>query len=162
MERHASLSYIRALYNAADRDLEIIMLEKRLLDSRLSVLVSGSPRYYNAVAHSESSATTGHRCLSGSEHMLHIYYSTSSSRGFQLQAIIRTVNSTHAVVVDQCAPVIEDDPDACIVNVIHGHERLMQIASRYSSIHVLTFPFLRLLVNIPSIYLSTATRPRLS
>ena len=41
VELHASLSYIKALYKAAERDFEITILERRLLDSRMSILVSG-------------------------------------------------------------------------------------------------------------------------
>ena len=41
VEQHASLSYVKALYKAGDRDLEIMMLERRLSDLQMSILVSG-------------------------------------------------------------------------------------------------------------------------
>ena len=55
VKRHGSSSYIKAVFNATDRDFEITMLERRLLDSRIDILVSGRPTWYGVITQSDFS-----------------------------------------------------------------------------------------------------------
>ena len=49
VKRRGSSSYIKAVFNAADRDFEITMLERRLLDSRIDILVGELPMWYAVI-----------------------------------------------------------------------------------------------------------------
>jgi hypothetical protein len=71
VERHGNSSTFMALLNAADRDFDITTLEKRLSDSRISILVCRQDSYYEVIDHPENLATTGRGHIAGNKFILH-------------------------------------------------------------------------------------------
>jgi hypothetical protein len=73
VERHGTSSAIKAFLYAADRDFDITMLEKRLSDSRSSILVCRRLSYYEVIDHPENLATTGCGHIAGSKFILYAH-----------------------------------------------------------------------------------------
>jgi hypothetical protein len=96
--RHGGLSAIKAFLYAADRDFDITMLEKRLSDSRSSILVCRRDSYYEVIGHPENLANTVGGRFAGSKFILMPINLTPSSMFLQSQNINDIVVRTFRLV----------------------------------------------------------------
>ena len=122
VKRRTSSSAVISFFNAGDRDFEMTILERRLIDIQRSILASWWLTSYKPFPHSYDIATLGNGRSADSEYILYIIATMSPIQSVvKLQSIRQSMNATYSAVLEgitrhiQTMPLGGDDPDACFV-----------------------------------------------